>query len=262
MTDGLLAGRVAFVTGGAQGIGFALADRFSAEGARVMIGDLQSELAENVADELRRRGRDVRAVHLDVTDPKSVGASVKSCAEAFGEPDVLVANAGILLLRPVLDISPEDWQRVVDVNLTGVFLTSRAFARRMVEQGVHGRIIVTSSLFGRRGGAENGAYSASKFGVIGLVESLAAELAPYEILVNAVCPGQVETPMIRGLLTERAQRRGVAPEAIEAELLAKVPLRRMATPDEVADVFVFLASPLSRYITGQSLIVDGGWQVG
>jgi NAD(P)-dependent dehydrogenase (short-subunit alcohol dehydrogenase family) len=132
----------------------------------------------------------------------------------------------------------------------------------MVEGGAGGRIIVNSSLFGKRSGRENGAYSASKFGAIGLVEALAAEVAPHGILVNAVCPGQIATPMMHRLFEERATLRGMEPEKVEAEMLSRIPLGRMADAREIGDVFVFLASDLSRYVTGQSLVVDGGWQVG
>jgi NAD(P)-dependent dehydrogenase (short-subunit alcohol dehydrogenase family) len=258
----LLDGRVSFVTGGAQGIGLALAERFAQEGSRVMIGDIQGDKAETAADRLRGGGHEARAVTIDVTDPRSVEGAAGACAAELGEPDVLVANAGILLLQPVLEMSLESWRRVLDVNLTGVFLSCQTFARQMVAGGRGGRIIVTSSLFGRRGGRANGAYSATKFGVIGLVESLAAELAPHDILVNAVCPGQVATEMMRQVTTDLARVREMTAEAVEEELVRRIPLGRVGNPDEVGDVFVFLASPLSRYVTGQSIIVDGGWQVG
>jgi NAD(P)-dependent dehydrogenase (short-subunit alcohol dehydrogenase family) len=259
---GLLDGGIAFVTGGAQGIGLEVARRFAAEAARVMIGDVRGEVAEKEAHRLRVEGLDVAAVTLDVTDPKSVEQAAAECERVFGAADILVANAGILHLADVLELSLEQWQRVLDVNLTGVFLTCRAFARCMLDARRGGRIIVTSSLFGRRGGRQNGAYSASKFGVIGLVESLAAELAPKGILVNAVCPGQVDTEMIRQLIRDRAATQGIEAQAVESDLVADIPLGRMARPDEVADVYVYLASPLSRYVTGQSLVVDGGMQVG
>ena len=258
---GLLAGRTAFVTGGARGIGRAVVERFAQEGARVMVGDLAGGDAEAAAEELRARGLEVHATTLDVTDPSSVNAAAEACERAVGVADVLVANAGILLLEPVLEMQLERWQRVLDVNLTGVFLCCRTFGQRMVATGGGGRILVTSSLFGKRGGRDNGAYSASKFGVIGLVESLAAELAPHEILVNAVCPGQVDTEMMQQLFRDLAGSGQAAPTDIEHELRARIPVGRMATSAEIADIFVFLASPLARYVTGQSVIVDGGWTV-
>ncbi len=258
----LLEGKVAFVTGAAQGIGLAVAERFCQEGARVVLGDIQAEEVEVAAEGLRAVGHTATAIALDVTDEASVEEAARSCGEAHGGVDVVVANAGLLYLAPVAETDLKAWERVLAVNLTGTFLTCRAFARRMVEGGRGGRIVVTSSLFGRRGGRENAAYSASKFGVIGLAESLAAELAPHNVLVNAVCPGQVSTEMMDEVLKQRAALRGVEAGRVEAELLSRIPLGRMASSREIGDVFVFLASPLSGYVTGQSIIVDGGWAVG
>lgn len=254
----LLDGRVAFVTGGAQGIGRAVAERFTEEGARVMIGDIRLDAARATAEGMPG----ALAVEVDVRDPSSLEHAERVCREELGPADVVVANAGVLVLAPVLELSVDDWRRTLDINLTGAFHTCRAFARPMVDSGRGGRIIVTSSLFGRRGGRENGAYSATKFGVIGLVQSLAAELAEHGVLVNAVCPGQVDTEMMRELSAKRAQLRGTSASAVADELLARIPLGRLATPREVADVFVYLASSLASYVTGQSLVVDGGMQIG
>jgi NAD(P)-dependent dehydrogenase (short-subunit alcohol dehydrogenase family) len=257
----LLAGKTAFITGGARGVGLAVAERFCEEGARVLLGDIRAEEVEEAADRLRVAGHEAGAVELDVTDESSVEAAARACEERGGA-DVLVANAGLLYLAPVLEMSREAWERVISVNLTGTFLTCRAFARRMVERGRGGRIIVTSSLFGRRGGRENAAYSASKFGTIGLVESLAAELAAHGILVNAVCPGQVATEMMFELFEQRSELRDLDAGRVEEEMVARIPLGRMAGPREIGDVFLFLASDLSGYVTGQSIVVDGGWSVG
>jgi NAD(P)-dependent dehydrogenase (short-subunit alcohol dehydrogenase family) len=150
---------------------------------------------------------------------------------------------------------------VLEVNLTGAFLTCRELGKVLLAQGRGGRVILSSSLFGLRGGRENAAYAATKFGMIGLGQCLAAEWAPHGILVNSVCPGQVDTAMMRQLFVSRAALRGTTPEAVEAEMLAGIPLGRLADPDEIADVYVFLASDLSRYVTAQSLVADGGWQV-
>jgi NAD(P)-dependent dehydrogenase (short-subunit alcohol dehydrogenase family) len=258
----LLEGKRAFVSGGARGIGLAVARRFCEEGARVVIGDVGAGDAEAAADGLRGAGHEAAAVEVDVTDEASVEEAARACDELHGGIDILVANAGIIRPTPVLQTSREEWEGVLSVNLTGVFLTCKAFGRRMVEGGEGGRIIVTSSLFGRRGGRENGSYSASKFGAIGLVESLAPELAPHGILVNAVCPGQVETALIRRFIAERAEVRGVSEGEMEREIMDRIPVGRLANPEEIADAFVFFASDLSRYVVGQSLVVDGGWWVG
>lgn len=298
MDGRLLAGKVAFVTGAARGIGAAIARRMIGAGAAVALADIdvdgvrrtaadiaaaprtaddsagESRAADDSADRPRddvampRRlddgSADRRAIGLpvDVLDADSVQRATDACIDAFGRLDVVVANAGVLHLRPVVDIELAQWQRVLDVNLTGAFLTAQVAARRLVAQGSGGRILFTSSLFGLRGGAENAAYSASKFGVIGLAQSLAAELAPYDILVNSVCPGQIDTAMMRALFDDRAEREGRSAGDVEAELRDKIPMGRMAAPEEVADTFVYLASDHASYVTGQHLVVDGGWTVG
>lgn len=259
----MLAGQVAVITGGARGIGLSVAERYAAEGAAVVLADVEVDRAMAAAAEITARGDGpARALHVDVTSPDSVAAVVATVREELGGADCVVANAGILHLRHVVDIEFQDWRRVLDVNLTGVFLTCRDFARDMLGRGSGGRIIVTSSLFGRRGGVENAVYSATKFGVLGLMQSLAAELAAHNILVNAVCPGQIDTEMNTKLLSDRASLTGVTPDEVRARLLAKIPMGRLASVDEVADAFVYFASPLSRYVTGQVLVVDGGWEVG
>ena len=262
--SGLLTGRVAFITGGARGIGKAVAERFIRQGAAVVVGDIDEHtLASARGDLTRVAGADyVSAAVVDVTSETSVEGALRTCLDQHGRIDVVVANAGILYLRDVLDTPLDRWQRVLGVNLTGAFLTCQIFGRQLVKQGHGGRVILTSSLFGVRGGVENGAYSATKFGVIGLMQCLAAELATHNILVNAVCPGQVDTDMMHALFRDRAALRGDSEETVRHELEARVPLRRLATVEEIADMYVFLASDLNRYVTGQSLVADGGWQVG
>ena len=260
-SEALLDGRVAVITGAGRGIGRTIAERYLACGARVAVADVAG--AEDTAAELARAHPDrVVGVPADVTDEDSVRALREAVVSAFGGVDVVVANAGVLLLRPVLDMGLAEWQRVIDINLTGTFLTCRELGAQLVEQGRGGRIIASSSLFGVRGGRGNGAYSASKFGMIGLVQSLAAELAPYAITVNAVCPGQVDTPMLQQLFVDRASSSGRSPQEVRQGLLDTIPLGRLAPPAEIADVYVYLASSLSSYVTAQSLVVDGGCQVG
>jgi NAD(P)-dependent dehydrogenase (short-subunit alcohol dehydrogenase family) len=257
----LLEGRVAVVTGAARGIGRTVVERYLACGAQVVVADVAG--ADETAAELAAAspGR-VVGVRADVTDEASVAALRASAVDAFGRLDVVVANAGILVLRPALELALADWQRVLDVNLTGTFLTCTVLGRQLVEQGEGGRIVLSSSLFGTRGGRDNSAYSASKFGMIGLMQCLAAELAPHGVTVNAVCPGQVDTPMMTQLLTERAASTGRPEPDVRADLLRTIPMGRLAPPDEIADAYVYLASSLSSYVTGQSLVVDGGCQVG
>jgi NAD(P)-dependent dehydrogenase (short-subunit alcohol dehydrogenase family) len=260
---GLLSGQVAFITGAARGIGKAVAQRYLQEGSSVVLGDVDETALSTASEELAGTGGPhVSFAPVDVTSQASLEKALSLCLDRHGRVDIVVANAGILHLQNVIDTPLERWRRVIDVNLTGAFLTCQVFCRQLVKQGRGGRVILTSSLFGVRGGVENGAYSASKFGVIGLMQCLAAELAADNILVNAVCPGQVDTDMMRLLFRDRADLRGQSPHSVRLELESRVPLKRLASVDEVADVFVFLASELSRYMTGQSVVADGGWQVG
>ena len=253
---GLLDGRSAFVTGGARGIGLAVARALRDQGARVTVADIAVD-ALGAAE-----AEGLRAVLLDVTDQDATERAAEATEAAQGGIDIVVPNAGILVLRHATDLALADWRRVLDVNLTGAFITASVFARRMIAQGRGGRIILTSSLFGLRGGVENAAYSASKFGVLGLMQCLAAELAPHGILANAVCPGQVDTPMLDELFATRAALQQTSAASLRAGFAARIPLRRLGTQEEIADTFVYLASDLSRYVTGQSIVVDGGWQVG
>ena len=256
---GLLDGRVALVTGAAGGIGLAVAQAYAAQGARVALADV-SDCGPATAALNQGHPRCAIALRLDVPDEAATEAAADAVAARFGALDIAVANAGILLLRHAVDIDAAAWRRVIDVNLTGAFLTARAAARRMGERG--GCIVFTSSLFGLRGGVENAAYSASKFGMIGLMQCMAAELAPRGVRVNAVCPGQMDTDMIRKLFADRAALRGIDPAAVRGELERRIPAGHLGPLDQLADTYVYLASNLSRYVTGQSIAVDGGWMVG
>jgi NAD(P)-dependent dehydrogenase (short-subunit alcohol dehydrogenase family) len=259
----LLDGRVAFITGAARGIGRAIAERYVQEGASVVLGDIDESAVHATARELAQVGAgQASGAMVDVTSRSSLEAALATCLWQYGRIDVVVANAGVLYLQHVLDTPLDRWQWALDVNLTGAFLTCQVFGRRLVDQGQGGRVIFTSSLFGIRGGVENGAYSAAKFGVIGLMQCLAAELAPHEILVNAVCPGQVDTEMMQALFRDRAALRGESPDVVRTELERRVPLRRLAAAADIADIYVFLGSSLNRYVTGQCLVADGGWMVG
>ena len=255
----LLEGRVGVVTGGGRGIGAAVAGRFAEHGAAVVVADIDDEAACSTAASIAEAtGALVEPLELDVTDEHAVETAFESILSQHGRLDCAVANAGVLHLEKVIDLDIADWRRVVDVNLTGAFLTVRAAARRMSR----GSIVVTSSLFGLRGGAGNGAYSASKFGVIGLAQSLAAEMAPAGVRVNCVCPGQIATPMLDEVVEGLSRIGSDGPASSMGELASRIPSGRLGTADDIADACLFLASDLSSYVTGQSLVVDGGWQVG
>jgi NAD(P)-dependent dehydrogenase (short-subunit alcohol dehydrogenase family) len=258
----LLDGRTALVTGGARGIGFEVGARLAAAGAAVALADVAADGVREAADRLVADGARAVGVVMDVTDEASVAAGFDEAERGLGAVDVLVANAGILVLERALELSVADYRRVLEVNVTGTFVTCREGARRMVDGGRGGRVIVSSSLFGLRGGVENSAYSSSKFAVVGLTQCLAAELGEHGITVNAVCPGQVDTVMMRDLIAERARLTGSSVTEVEQAMLARIPSRRLARPEEVADTYVWLASPMAGYVTGQSIVVDGGWQLG
>lgn len=259
----LLAGRVAVVTGAGRGIGREVAAAFAAHGARVALADVDPAAVSLAADEIAEAtGMETLGVEMDVSRASSVAAAADAIEATLGRCDVVVANAGILVIKPVLEITPAEFTRVVEVNLTGAFVTASEFSRRLAEADQPGSVIFTSSLFGIRGGAGNAAYSASKFGLIGLAESMAADLAPARIRVNCVCPGQIDSAMMQQLFLDRASTSGTTPEDEQAAMERRIPLGALGTAAAVADSFVYLASGLSRYVTGQKLVVDGGWSVG
>ncbi len=207
-------------------------------------------------DELAGQGHTAFAVPFDVADEDAVEAGVAEARERLGGLDVLVANAGIVRFVPALDTSLELWRQILDVNLTGVFLCLRAAGRVFREQG-HGVLLATSSQAGLHGYRGEAAYCASKFGVVGLVEVMAKELAPYGVRVNCVAPGTVDTPMQDLVVEEFARRAGGDVAAGRRALIDTIPFGRGSSPEEVADAFVYLASDLASYVSGATLVVDG-----
>jgi NAD(P)-dependent dehydrogenase (short-subunit alcohol dehydrogenase family) len=252
--DGLLAGRRALVTGAARGIGLAVARRYCEEGAAVALSDLGD--VEGPVAELAAQGHTAIAVPFEVADEAAVDAGVAEARDRLGGLDVCVANAGIVRFVPALDTSLELWRQTLDVNLTGAFLCLRAAGRIFREQG-HGVLLATSSQAGLHGYRGEAAYCASKFGVVGLVEVMAKELAPHGVRVNCVAPGTVDTPMQELVVEEFARRAGGDLEAGRRALIDTIPFGRGGTPTEIADAFVYLASDLAGYVSGATLVVDG-----
>jgi meso-butanediol dehydrogenase/(S,S)-butanediol dehydrogenase/diacetyl reductase len=252
--------RSAIVTGAARGIGRAIAVRLAADGLAVSVADLppmKDALAEVVA-ELTATGRPGHSLTLDVADPDAVEAAVEAHVARFGGLDVMVANAGIAVTAPLVDTTAEQWRRTMEVNVAGVFHCYRAAARQMIAQGRGGRLIGAASVAAHRGGRWQGAYSASKFAVRGLSQAVAQELGEHGITVNVYSPGVVHTPMWDGIDDAITRRLGTTPGSEMAGWVDRIPLGRLETPGDVAGVVSFLASPDAGYVTGQSIVVDGG----
>jgi NAD(P)-dependent dehydrogenase (short-subunit alcohol dehydrogenase family) len=254
-------GRRAVVTGGASGFGLAIGRRLVAADARVALLDVDAMALAAARDAL---GEAVLALPTDVRDGEAVRAAIGSAVGAFGGLDTLVVSAGVIHIKPLVEVTEADWDGTLDVNLRGAFLAIQAAAPHLVACGRgRGRIVAISSDAGRRGFAWISAYSASKFGLIGLVESVAVELAEHGVTVNAVCPvGAPDTGMGRQVLDWKVGRTGRTADEVVAAAARTNPLGRNATPDDVADAACFFLGEEARFLTGVALDVDGGAHLG
>jgi 3-oxoacyl-[acyl-carrier protein] reductase len=239
--------RVAVITGGARGIGRAIAETFAQRGAKVVIADLQYELAKSSAEEIKETtGREALAVEVNVSDLSSAKEMIDSALTKFEHVDILINNAGITRDTLIMRMDEDDWNAVINVNLKGAFNCSKAVIRQMMKQR-YGRIVNISSVSGQIGQVGQTNYSASKAGIIGFTKALAREVASRKITVNAVAPGFIPTALTVDL-----------PEDLKKTILDATPLGRMGKPEEIAYAVAFLASDEAAYITGQVLAVDGG----
>ena len=242
----MLKGQVAIVTGGAQGIGKAIAIALAKEGADIVIPDINLQEAEVTASEIEKLGRETLVCTTEVTNSEEIKKLVKKVIDKFKKIDILVNNAGITRDALFLRMKEKDWDTVLNVNLKSVFLCSQKVSLQMMKQK-RGKIVNIASIIGMTGNVGQANYSASKGGVIALTKTMAKELAPRNINVNAVAPGFVATAM-----TEKM------PERIKEKILDFIPLKRMGKPEEIADVVLFLVSKKANYITGQVMRIDGG----
>jgi NAD(P)-dependent dehydrogenase (short-subunit alcohol dehydrogenase family) len=253
--NGLLAGRRALVTGGGSGIGAAIAAALAKAGAAVAVTDRDEAAARTVA---ARLGPAARAYRLDVTDASETDRAMDSAIADLGALDIVCANAGVSTMNRVVNLTEDEWDFNMNVNAKGVFLTNRAAVRRFAAAGTKGVIVNTASMAGKVGAPLLAHYAASKFAVVGFTQSLAKEVGPQGIRVNCVCPGYVRTSMQDRELEWEGRLRGMTPGAIRAEYVSLTPLARIEEPEDVADVAVFLASDLSRFVTGEAVCVTGG----
>jgi 3-oxoacyl-[acyl-carrier protein] reductase len=246
-----LSERVAIVTGGGRGIGRAIALKLAEVGATVVVNDVgDSTPAEGVAEEIRKMGGESLVVLADISQSSEVARLVDNAVEKYGKIDILVNNAGITRDQLIMRMSDDEWDKVLGINLKGVFLCSKAVLRPMMKQR-WGRIVSISSIVGLIGNAGQANYASAKAGVIGLTRTIAKEVASRGITANAIAPGFIDTPMTQQLPEERKQ-----------ELMNQVPLGYLGTPRDIAEAVAFLASEEARYITGQVITVDGGISLG
>ena len=259
-----LQGRVAIVTGAAQGLGEAIARRLAAEGCTgVAIVDINAEKAQATAEALTREtGVTMLGIQANVASEADCAAMVERTVEKFGTVDILVANAGILKAHDITEFPANEWRAVIEVNLIGYFLCAQAAARVMVAQK-RGSIVQINSKSGKKGSFRNSAYAASKFGGIGLTQSIALDLAPHGVRVNAVCPGNLldGTLWQQSLYEQYARTQGITAEEVRRKYESQVPLGRGCTYEDVSNVVVFLVSDESSYMTGQAINVTGGQEM-
>jgi sorbitol-6-phosphate 2-dehydrogenase len=259
----LLEDRVALVTGGAQGLGQAICERLAREGCHVVVADLNEqgavETAALVAAQCDRR---TLGVKVDVSDEAQVEAMYARTIETFGRLDIVVASAGILIAEAITDFPAEKWRAVMNVNLFGYFLVAKHACKIMAEQK-RGVIIEINSKSGKKGSYKSSAYAASKFGGIGLTQSLALEMAEFNVRVNAICPGNLlDSPLwVNSLYKQYAKKWGITEEEVRQKYIDQVPMKRGCTYDDVCNVVAFLASDQSSYMTGQAINVTGGQEM-
>ena len=250
-----LKGKVAVITGARRGMGKSHAIKLAKAGAKVTVSDISQEECQQVVDEIEKAGGEALAIKCDVSNKKEVEEMIKKTVEKFGKVDILVNNAGICEFKPFLEMTEEEWNKTLNINLKGYFLCAQAAAKEMVKHKSGAIVNIASVVMGQIGKGMVGLahYSASKGGIAALTKTLALELAPHNIRVNAIAPGAIDTPMAASTKTD--------PKILE-QTLAIIPLHRMGEAREVTNTVLFLVSDVSSYITGSVIVVDGGWLAG
>ncbi len=260
----LFKGKTAIVTGGAQGLGEAISLRLAQEGCNVVIADIKEQGIQETIKRIKQKfGAETLSIVADVTKEEDVAKLVDETVRQFGSLDIMVSNAGILIADPIDEFPAAKWMKVMEVNLFGYFLCAKHAARVMKQQR-SGVIIQINSKSGKKGSYKNSAYAASKFGGIGLTQSIALELAEYGVRANAICPGNMlDSPLwVDSLFEQYARTRDMSVEEVRQYYIDQVPLKRGCTYEDVCNVLVFLASEQSNYMTGQAINVTGGQEMG
>lgn len=252
-----LKNKTAVITGAGRGIGLAIARKFAHEGARLVLNDINPESVEDAAEEISKAHRKAISVPGDVGDPGVATSIAERAVEAFEGINILVNNAGASKIVPFLETSQEVWENTLRTNLTAAFLMCKAVVPTMLGQG-SGTIINVGSVAGKQGTDWYAVYCASKAGLIGLTQSLAREFAGRQIRVNAICPGIVATPMWEEMLADYARKKGISPEEVAEYVTGRIPLNRLCTVEDVAELALYLASGDAGYITGQAISLTGG----
>ncbi|MGN6528178.1 MAG: 3-hydroxybutyrate dehydrogenase [Burkholderiaceae bacterium] len=254
--------KVAIVTGAASGIGKEIAREYAKAGAKVAIADLSLAAARNAADEICQAGGQAMAVEMNVTDEAQVDAGVAAVVEKFGGVDVLVSNAGIQIISPIVDFKYEDWKKLVAIHLDGSFLTTRAAMRAMIRQGRGGAIIYMGSVHSHEASPLKSAYVAAKHALIGLAKTVAKEGAKDGIRANVICPGFVRTPLVDKQIPEQAKAFGISEDDVIKKIMLKDTVDgEFTTVQDVAELAVFLAGFETNALTGQSITVSHGWHM-
>jgi len=250
--------RVAIVTGGGAGIGRSICINMAKEGAKIAVMDINEEAALETAEMIEKEDGEALALKMDVTSKADVKATTAKVLRTHGKIDILVNNAGTDIKGAITELTERTWDTLMDINLKGVFLCTQAVSHSMIEQR-YGRIVNISSMAGKTGEPLTSPYCATKFGVIGFTQSIALELGKHNITVNAVCPGPVDTDLIRQSVAQSAKIKGMAPEDFLQEFFINpTPLGRIAQPVDIARAVIFLASDEAEFITGSTLNVSGG----